>query len=509
MTANQDGNGNWGNPLKARRLGIDTQDEAVIFLRKDSEICRSEGFASHARVQVTHGEKSIVATLFQITANTLHHFEAGFSDSAWYRLGLTEAGEVTVRHPAPLESLGSVRSKVYGHRLSYPAFYSMISDVVAGRYSGIQLSSLITACAARALDIEETIALTRSMVEVGDKLTWQSKPVVDKHSVGGLPGNRTTPIVVAIVAACGLTIPKTSSRAITSPAGTADVMETLTRIDLDLPQMRRVIEREGGCIVWGGAVRLSPADDIFIRVERVLDLDSEGQLVASVLSKKIAAGASHVVLDLPIGPTAKIRSQQAADEISASLIQVADAFGLRVTVVKGDGTQPIGRGIGPALEAKDVLAVLKGSPDAPAELRARALCLAGAALEIGGAAPVGEGFALAEAVLNDGRALAKFQRICEAQGGMREPPEANYKKMICATHSGHVTGIDNRKLARLAKLAGAPDDKAAGVLMHVRLGDSVLQGETLYTLHAESPGELEYALNYARHAGDIITVSAP
>jgi thymidine phosphorylase len=287
------------------------------------------------------------------------------------------------------------------------------------------------------------------------------------------------------------------------------MMETLTPVDLDVPQMRRVVEKEGGCIVWGGAVRLSPADDIFIRVERVLDLDSEGQLVASVLSKKIAAGATHVVLDLPVGPTAKVRSQQAADDISVSLMRVAEAFGLRAIIVRGDGTQPIGRGIGPALEAKDVLAVFKGSPDAPAELRARALHLAAAALELGGAAAGGTGLTLAEAVLNDGRAWAKFQRICEAQGYLREPPEAGYRQDIPATQSGYVTAIDNRKLARLAKLAGAPDAKAAGVSLHVRLGDSVLQGETLCTLHAETPGELDYALAFARHAGDIIAVSAP
>ena len=184
-----------------------------------------------------------------------------------------------------------------------------MADVVKGQYSDVHLSSFITAGAAVPFDREETVALTRAMVDAGDRLTWSNGLVLDKHSVGGLPGNRTTPIVVAIVASHGLTMPKTSSRAITSPAGTADTMETLAPVDLDLPAIRRVVEREYGCVVWGGAVRLSPADDILIRVERALDIDSEGQLVASVLSKKIAAGSTHLVLDVPVGPTAKVQER--------------------------------------------------------------------------------------------------------------------------------------------------------------------------------------------------------
>ncbi len=215
--------------------------------------------------------------------------------------------------------------------------------------------------------------------------------MVDKHSVGGLPGNRTTPIVVSIVTSCGLTMPKTSSRAITSPAGTADTMETLAPVALDLATMRRVVEQEGGCIAWGGAVRLSPADDILISVERALDLDSEGQLIASVLSKKIAAGSSHVVLDIPVGPTAKVRNAEDAHRIAQGLVEVAEAFGLKAKPVFTDGTQPVGRGIGPALEARDVLAVLDNAAHAPHDLRERAVLLAATLLELAGKAPEGTG----------------------------------------------------------------------------------------------------------------------
>jgi thymidine phosphorylase len=310
------------------------------------------------------------------------------------------------------------------------------------------------------------------------------------------------------VAAHGLLIPKTSSRAITSPAGTADTMETLTNIDLDITAIRRVVEQEGGCLAWGGAVQLSPADDVLIRVERVLDIDTEGQLVASVLSKKIAAGSTHVVLDIPVGPTAKVRSQDDADAIVETLTEVAGRFGLHIRCVQTDGAQPVGRGIGPALEARDVLAVLQGLEDAPPDLRRRACVLAGAALEMACRCVEGEGTSLAEQTLADGRAWTKFQRICEAQGGLREPPHSTFRRPLAADRSGRLVAVNNRTLARLAKLAGAPDDKAAGVEMHVRLGDEIAAGEPLLTVHAETDGELAYALDYAAANPEMITVEA-
>jgi thymidine phosphorylase len=494
--------------LGVKRLGIQTLQEAQIFMRKDCHVCRSEGFSSHARVLVSHNGRSIVANLYQVTSDIVAMDEVGMSDSAWQSLGLFPSSKVAISHPPPLESLGAVRSKVYGNRLDYPSVSRIIGDIAAGRYSNIQLSAFITACAARALDRNEICALTRAMVETGDRITWDKKPIADKHCVGGLPGNRTTPIVVAIVAACGLTIPKTSSRAITSPAGTADTMETLAPIDLDIPAMRRVVDREGGCIVWGGAARLSPTDDILIRVEKVLDVDGEGQLVASILSKKIAAGATHLVLDLPVGPTAKVRTTASAEALSQSLTEIGAEFGLVVRTVLTDGTQPVGRGIGPTLEARNILDILQLKPAAPADLRQRAVMLAGHILELGGAAAPSEGLDLAVATLESGRAWSKFQRICEAQGGMRVPRLAAHRHVIVSASNGIVTSLDNRRLAKVAKLAGAPEDNAAGLELHVRLNDSVASRQPLYTIHAESPGELAYALNYARANLDIIGIVA-
>ena len=494
--------------LRVTRAGIDTYQQPVVYMHRDCEVCRSEGFAAMTRVRLDVDARTLVATLNVVVDDRLGLDEIALSEAAWTLLDPMPDALAWVGHAEPASSAGALRAKVFGARLDDAQYLALVQDVMESRLSDLELAAFVTASAGDRLDNAETTSLTRAMIAVGQGLDWGDGPVLDKHCVGGLPGNRTTPLVVAIAAANGLVMPKTSSRAITSPAGTADTMETLAPVDLDLDTLRRVVQAEGACLAWGGAMHLSPADDIFVRVERELDIDTEGQLIASVLSKKIAAGASHVVIDIPVGPTAKVRSLDAARHLATRLVAVAAHFGLGLRCLFTDGSQPVGRGIGPALEARDVLAVLRGEPDAPADLRERAALVAGAVLEMGGVVAEGAGVQRALDTLDNGQAWDKFQRICQAQGGLREPPQAAHVKPLRAGHAGRVIHIDNRKLSRLAKLAGAPDRPAAGVHLQVRLGDELAAGQPLLFLHAQTPGELGYALDYARDAGDIIRIEA-
>lgn len=490
-----------------KRLGIDTHQEPTIYMQSEAPVCKSEGFEAQSRVMLESDSRSVIATLNLVTSDMLDPDEAGLSEAAWRLLGEPEDDTVArVTHARPVSSLSSVRSKIYGNELAADEYRKVISDIVAGRYADVHLAGFISACAGGRMSDDEVIALTRAMTEAGEMLEWDQSPVMDKHCVGGLPGNRTTPIIVSIVAAFGLTMPKTSSRAITSPAGTADTMETLAPVELTLPEIRRVVEREGGCIAWGGAVNLSPADDVLIRVQRALDLDSASQLVASVLSKKVAAGSSHVVIDIPVGPTAKVRSTEAADDIARIMQVVGEALGLHVLAVKTDGTQPVGRGLGPALEARDVLAVLRGEEQAPLDLRERALILAAQIIELSDEVTEGRGRDHAQKMLDSGRAWQKFQAICEAQGGMRTPPTSTHQHAITAERDGIIAGVDNRLLARTAKLAGAPADAAAGLDFLTPPGTEVEEGQPLFILHADSPGELEYALEFANAHPSIVRI---
>jgi thymidine phosphorylase len=493
--------------LRIRRIHLHTQREPVVVMRTDCPVCRSEGLAPRSQLLLRADGRELIAILFQTADHLLGKDEIGLSEAAFELLGAAEGEWVTISHPPPLHSMGAVRSRIYGTPLDRSAVDEIVSDVVAGRYSDVQLAAFLTAGSALPLTDDEPVALTGAMARAGEQLRWD-REVIDKHCVGGLPGNRTSPIVVAIAAAAGLTIPKTSSRAITSPAGTADAMETVTRVDLDLAAIRRVVDAEGGCLAWGGALRLSPADDIFIGVERQLDIDPEGQLIASVLSKKIAAGAQRVVLDIPVGPTAKVRSAAAGQKLAMRMREVASHFGLETVCIISDGTQPVGRAVGPALEMSDVLSVLRLESDAPPDLRGRTLDVAAAVLELGRAAAPDRGMERARQLLEDGSAYDKFERICRAQGGFREPPKAVLERTISAAASGRVQEIDNRRIARIAKFAGAPDDPAAGLRLHVRLGDRVERGQPLLTLHADRESEIAYAMDYARSVANGIRVEA-
>jgi thymidine phosphorylase len=494
--------------LKFKALDIDSAADHVVYMNVASHMVRAEGLAAQTRLVVSYGGQSLIATLNVVQGALVGIDEASLSIGAQRTLQVLDGDPLAFAHVPVLASEGLIRGKVLGNRLDRAGFASIIADVLAGRLSQLHLAAFVTACAGDRMNLQEVIALTEAMVRSGERLHWTRGPVVDKHCIGGLPGNRTTPIIVAIATANGLTMPKTSSRAITSPAGTADTMEVLAPVDLDLARTRAVVDRTGGCIVWGGTSRLSPADDVLIRIARPLDLDGEGQMVASVLSKKLAAGSERVLIDLPVGPGVKVRTADAANALSERFIAVGEALGLQVKPVITDGSQPVGRGIGPALEARDLLQVLRCEANAPPDLAQRSLHLAGLVLELGGVAAEGEGATRARETLASGAAWRQFLRICEAQGGLRPVPHAPLTMPILAPRSGRVARIDNRLIARIAKLAGAPRAKAAGVDLHVALGQRVLGGEPLYTVHAEAPAELDYALAYAEAMSAAITVEA-
>lgn len=493
--------------LKLRRLGISAYKEAIIYIRQDSYICKAEGFRAQSRINVSLGDRFVIATINMITSTLLEPDEASLSEYAWKLLKAKEGDEVRVSHPPVLNSMGYIRAKIYGHELDAKAFDEIMKDAVGGNLSDIQLSAFISATTSNALNENEVKCLIESMINSGTRLKWPNELVVDKHCIGGLPGNRTTLIVVPIVAAFGLTIPKTSSRAITSSAGTADTMETLAPVALSLEKIQAVVTKENGCIVYGDTAMLCPADNILISVERSLDFDSQSQMVASVLSKKIAAGSTHVLIDIPVGLTTKVRSNEVANELKYLLENIGNSLGIHVKTIISDGAGPVGRGIGPALEAHDVLAVLKNKPNAPQDLKERSLELAGHILEFSPTVAAGTGKTIAKSILQSGAAWKKFQAICSAQGGMRQPPKAAYTHTYEATTTGTVTLINNRYLALVAKLAGAPRSPAAGVYLEVTINSYVEKGQPILTIHAESPGELNYALTFLMQHQDMVLLS--
>jgi thymidine phosphorylase len=483
--------------LKLRRIAIDTPRENVVYLSRECPIYRAEKFQGLAKIEISANGRAVLAVL-NITDDPrlLGHDELGLSEQAFRQLGLPEGSDVAVAQAAPPASHEAIQAKVAGARLGYPAFESVIRDIVANRYSKMEIAAFLIASASF-LTTDEVLALTRAMAAVGSRLTWPEQTVVDKHCIGGIPGNRTSMIVVPIVAAHGLSIPKTSSRAITSPAGTADTMEALARVEIGAQEMQDIVRAVKGCIVWGGHVNLSPADDILISVERQLGIDTKEQLVASILSKKLAAGSSYLVIDIPVGPSAKVRSLADAIRLRKLFEFVGDQVGLSLSVEITDGSQPIGNGVGPVLEARDVLRVLNGNPAAPSDLRERALLLAGRILEFDPALRGGKGSQRAQELLDSGAAARQLERIVAAQGPSPHVDVGALVHDVPAPHAGIVTGIDCYRIARIARIAGAPTDKGAGVDLFKKVGSPVEAGEPLYRIHAEHATDFRFATEMA------------
>jgi thymidine phosphorylase len=485
--------------LRLRRVGIDTYGENVAYLHRDCALYRAEGFQALAKISISCNDRHILAVLNVVDDPLIITTEElGLSEQAFAHFGAPEGQPVTVAQAEPPLSMDAVRRKILGERLSLDDYRNIACDIAVNRYSKMEMAAFVVATTQIGLDRDEVSFLTRAMLESGEQLHWAEPLLADKHCIGGIPGNRTSMLVVPIVAAHGILIPKTSSRAITSPAGTADTMEVLAQVTLNPEQLEHIVRSECGCLAWGGTARLAPTDDHLISVERPLGIDSPGQLVASILSKKLAAGSTHLLIDIPVGPSAKVRHMREALRLRKLFEYVGAGFAQCLEVVITDGRQPIGRGIGPVLEARDVLQVLNNDPHGPEDLREKSLRLAGRIIEFDPDVRGGCGYGIAREILESGRALAKMNRIIDAQG--RQPTHYTLGGLtheVVATEDGMVTGIDNLRLARIARLAGAPMDKGAGVDILKKLGDTVSKGEALYRIHGEFPSNFEYAQRYA------------
>ncbi len=488
--------------LLLRQVAIDTYKENVAYLHRDCKLYRSEGFQALNKIEI-HDEKngtSIIALLNIVDdASLTAPDELGLCEQAFAQFGGQERIAVRIAHaPIPL-SIKSVHKKIAGESLGLDDYQGIARDIAANRYSKIEIAAFLVSCSELGLERDEVLYLTKAMIDTGRRLDWGESLVVDKHCIGGIPGNRTTMLIVPIVAAHGMLIPKTSSRAITSPAGTADTMEVLAEVELTPDKLHEIVRSERACLGWGGTAALAPVDDILISVERPLLMDSPGQMVASILSKKIAAGATHLIIDIPLGATAKVTSRKEALVMRKLFEYVGDNLGLHLEVVITDGSQPVGRGVGPVLEARDVMQVLENKPEAPSDLREKALQLAGRILEFDPDVRGGQGYFIARDILDSGRALEKMRAIIDAQG--KNPVTqvlGSLRHDVLASQAGFVDAIDNLQIAHIARLAGAPMDKGAGVDLHKKLGDPVTVGEPIYSIYAEFPSDFRFAQESAR-----------
>ncbi|MDP7282574.1 MAG: AMP phosphorylase [Candidatus Undinarchaeales archaeon] len=478
--------------LKSKFLNIGA-GRAVVLLNKDD----AEELSVHMsdRVILKCGKKSKTA-IVDLSEKGVAKGEIGLFNEVKKEISGCKGRVIEVHVAEKPESVQYIKKKLDGAELKQKEMDAIISDVVNDRLSDVELSTFVAASYIRGYSMDETAALTTAIFNMGEGIDFGNK-VVDKHCIGGVAGNRTTLLVVPIIASVGLKMPKTSSRSITSPAGTADTMEVLAPVSHSVKKIQKMVKEVGACIVWTGAVNLAPADDKIIRVRHPLSLDPQGMLLASIMAKKKSVGSDFVVIDIPVGKGAKIADINQGKELGHKFIELGKKIGIEVDCLITDGSQPIGIGIGPALEARDILLALQGK--GPQDLVGKACDLAGKLLEMVGKAQKGEGKAMAQEILNSGQADRKMREIIKAQGGnSRIKPEdikiGPEKAVVKSKASGKIKHIDNKLIARIAKTAGAPKDKSAGMDLHVSSGEDVHIGDALFTVYAKSKEKLREAI---------------
>ena len=453
------------------------------------------------RIYLKNAPNEVIAILDISVSHDLKDGEIGLYMETWKKLGVVPGDRrVSAEIAERPKSILYIREKLDGKKLSAKEMDTIVKDIVAEKLSEVEMTYFVSACFCHGMTDEETVDLTKAIVNNGGRLKFKDKIIVDKHCIGGVPGNRSTMLAVPIMVSLGMRMPKTSSRAITSPAGTADTMEVLANVTNNAKKLMKIANKVGGFISWGGGVDIAGADDKLIKVRNPMSLDPQGMLLASILAKKHAVSATHVLIDIPYGPDVKVKNPKEAEPLKKKFVKIGGMLGMKVHVVFSDGSQPIGNGIGPVLEALDVLKVLKNEADAPKDLLKKTVWLCGIMLEMTGKATnakVGEKMAM-EAV-KSGKAYRKFEEIINAQGRNKKPLTVGKLTYdVKAPKAGKVVYINNKLIARYARLAGAPINPGSGMYIYKKKGDIVKKGDVLFTLYTENKARLSNVLDYLK-----------
>lgn len=475
--------------LTVRYYDLDAS-EPVVLMHEDD--CATIGVKENDRVTIS-GAKSTVALV--TSSDTLVELGVILMPGPVMEKAAAREGEsVDVVYSSKPDSVRSIRKKMDGERLSREEIEGVVVDILDNKLSKIEISAWLTSLYIQGMDIDEIADFTKAMAHTGDIIKFDREPVFDFHSFGGVPGNKITPIVVSIVAAAGVMIPKTSSRAISSACGTSDFVEVFCNVELDADSLKRISEEVGGVFAWGGGMNIAPVDDLVIKIEHPLGINPRAQMLASIMSKKLAIGATHLLVDIPTGAGTKVKTIEEAREYARDMMDLGEKLGIHTECAITYADQPVGSAVGPKLEARECISILEGAKH-PSSVIEKAVECAGIILDMAG---IPNGAAKAKELLDSGAAYKKFMEIVVAQGGSpdlrsEDIVPGEFTESIVATKSGYVHAIRNKDVVAIAKAAGAPNDKGAGLLLFKKRGQRVEAGDVLFTIYADNEAKLRRA----------------
>lgn len=479
--------------FKVKIIPFQMERFSAVFNKEDAA---EMGLIAGDRVKITYERKYRIADI-HIVGEMIERGEIGISMSD---VGIEEGSMVAVSPVSKPASVEHIKKKMNGERLDPDEINLIIEDTLNGMLTDVELAAFVLSNYFHGMSPDEIEWMTRSVINTGETLSFERGIVVDKHSVGGVPGNKVAQILVPTIAAAGLLIPKTASRAITSASGTADTFGVLADVNIKVDELKEITENVGGAIVWSGATGISPASRKFINISRALRIDPEPHILSSLMSDKAAKNPKYVIIDIPIGEEAKVKDVEFGQKLANQFMELGRRMGILTATAITYGGQPVGRAVGPALEAKEALKAMEGRTGTPTSLMEKVFGLSGIIFEMAG--KTGNGRDYAKELFNSGKVLEKYKEIIEAQSGdpnisSDSVPIGDKVYEVTSNSDGSVVSINNTKIVKIARGAGAPKDKGAGVYIHKKKGEYVRNGETILTIYAEKEWKLTRAIELA------------
>lgn len=461
----------------------------------------STSIVVHELIFTADTEKTFLTRIVTLIAGRCFLPRGGLADR------IVPSGTQVWRADVTLMPVDIIAAKRDGKELEERDIRRMVLGYTAGDIPDYQMAAFLMAVCIRGFSFEETCAMTRAMIASGKTLDWSDVPgvKVDKHSTGGV-GDKTTLVVVPILAACGLKVPKMSGRGLGFTGGTVDKLESIPGLTTDLGAERiRVQIRDVGAVIAGQSAEVVPADKMIYALRDVTaTVDSIPLIASSVMSKKIACGADVILLDVKVGRGAFMKDIESARELARTMTVIGERLGHRTAAVLTDMDQPLGNCVGNALEVREAVETMRDR--GPSDFCALCVELSGLLLYISEQTATIENARIRAAeALKTGAALSKFEELVAAQGGNTGflhgtsmlPTAPHVRPVTCVQH-GFVAGIDAEGIGKAACALGAgrlrkedPIDPSAGILLLRKTGDAVEPGAKLAEVHGSSPGIVE------------------
>ncbi len=484
--------------LKGKNLDIgQDNDFNVILHRKDAERI---GVKEGENVLVGYGELELYATVLE-TLTKVQEGEIGLFEELWGEYHIPDEASIFIDIPQVSQSLEAISKKLLGQPLAKEDLENIMKDIGSRKLRETEVAFFVSTFFNPGFNEEEIYWMTKGMAESGDSMDFKNiregeEIVADKHSVGGVAGKAITPTLIPILVSGGLIVPNTSTRAITSPAGTTDILEVVMPVALTKDKVYETVKKTGGCMFWGGSLQLSPADDVIINVERSLRIQEFQKVLVSIVAKKISMGITHILIDLPYGKGSKVENPDDVSMLDREFRKLFQKFGIKCETIRRLVKGPDGRSIGPNAEIREALRILERAENRCIELEKVILDMAGMLFEQTGKTGKGQGKKFARSILDSKQALKKFWEIAFAQGATREIHSTEIKDAglsadMLSDRDGVVATIDNVTLVSIARVLGNPKVKAAGIRVHKMPGESIKKGEPLITIYAQTENRLE------------------